>query len=126
MEVKGKVQIAQQATFDQLVLASPTPVVVDFWAPWCVYCRKLAPTYEGLATQMSGELKFVTVNVDEERDLQQRFGVSSLPTLKFFCSGREVGEFVGAAPRQQLEAMFRQMLRGYQECLDSSSPLKAG
>jgi thioredoxin len=126
MEAKGKVQIANHANFDQVVLASPTPVVVDFWAPWCVYCRKLAPTYEGLATQMSGELKFVTVNVDEERDLQQRFGVSSLPTLKFFCSGREVGEFVGAAPRQQLEATFRQMLRGYKECLDSSSPLKTG
>ncbi len=126
MEAKGKVQIANQSNFDQVVLASPTPIVVDFWAPWCVHCRKLAPTYEDLAAQMGGELKFVTVNVDEERDLQQRFGVSSLPTLKFFCSGREVGEFVGAAPKQQLEATFKHMLRSYKECLDSSSPLQAG
>lgn len=126
METTMKVQSANRANFDQMVLSSPTPVVVDFWAPWCVYCRKLAPTYEDLAARMGGELKFVTVNVDEERDLQQRFGVSSLPTLKFFCSGREVGEFVGAAPKQQLEATFKDMLRSYKECLDSSSPLKAG
>jgi thioredoxin len=125
METTRKVQIATRANFEDIVLSSPTPVVVDFWAPWCVHCKKLAPTYEGLAAQMGNDLKFVTVNVDEERDLQQRFGVSSLPTLKVFCSGREVGEFVGAAPRAQLEATFRGMLRDSKDCLDSSSPLTA-
>ncbi len=125
MEATLKVQIVTRATFDEMVLSSPTPVVVDFWAPWCVYCKRLAPTYEGLAAQMGDDLKFVTVNVDEERDLQQRFGVSSLPTLKVFCSGREVGEFVGAAPKAQLEATFKGMLRSSKECLDSSSPLTA-
>jgi thioredoxin 1 len=125
MQVTQKVQVATRAIFDEMVLSSPTPVVVDFWAPWCVHCRKLAPTYEALAAQMGNDLRFVTVNVDEEPDLQQRFGVSSLPTLKFFCSGREVGEFVGAAPKEQLEATFKGILRNAKECLDSSSPLTA-
>jgi thioredoxin 1 len=77
------VRDATQATFDDIVLNSKTPVVVDFWAPWCVWCRKLAPLYDELSGNHAGRLTFVKVNVETERDLAQRYGVSSLPTLKY-------------------------------------------
>jgi thioredoxin 1 len=73
---------------------------------------------------MEGQLTFVTVNVDEEPELTQRYGISSLPTLKVFCAGREIGEIVGAPPTLRLEAALRQMVGGHQECLSSSSPAK--
>jgi thioredoxin 1 len=71
---------------------------------------------------MAGQVQIVKVNVDEEPQLAQRYGISSLPTLKVFCAGREIGEIVGAPPTRQLEAALRQLLGGHQECLASSSP----
>ncbi len=124
MEATMKVQVATRTNFEAMVLSSQKPVIVDFWAPWCVYCKKLAPIYQSLADQMSEDITFVTVNVDSERELQQRYAISSLPTLKFFCSGREIGEFIGAAPKEQLEATFKAMLRSHKECLGASSPTK--
>ena len=120
---QSNVRIATAADFRSLVLASRTPVVVDFWAPWCVWCKKLAPIYEGLSTTMDG-ITFVTVNVDEERTLAQEYGVSSLPTLKFFCGGREIAELIGALPKDKLEAKVREILDTHTECLAISSPLK--
>ncbi len=73
---------------------------------------------------MEGHVKFVKVNVDEEPQLTQQYGISSLPTLKFFCAGREIGEIVGAPPKQELEEAIRQMVSGHKECLASSSPRK--
>lgn len=73
---------------------------------------------------MEGQVTFVKVNVDEEPQLTQRYGISSLPTLKVFCAGREIGEIVGAPPKKELEAALRQLVGGHQECLASSSPMK--
>jgi thioredoxin 1 len=73
---------------------------------------------------MEGQVKFVKVNVDDEPDLVQQYGISSLPTLKFFCGGREIGEIVGAPPKPQLEKAIREMVSGHKECLASSSPMK--
>jgi thioredoxin 1 len=73
---------------------------------------------------MEGQVKFVKVNVDDEPDLAQHYGISSLPTLKFFCDGREIGEIVGAPPKPQLEQAIRDMVSGHHECLASSSPRK--
>ena len=122
-QTQSKVQIATSDNFRELVLTSQTPVVVDFWAPWCVWCKKLAPIYDSISTTMDG-LGFVKVNVDEERKLAQEYGISSLPTLKFFCAGREVAELVGALPKDKLEAKFREIVSGHKECLAASSPLK--
>jgi thioredoxin len=115
------VKAVTEKTFSDIVLASKTPVVVDFWAPWCVWCKKLAPVYTELAPLMKRELTFVTVNVDEERHLSEHYGISSLPTLKFFCEGREIGEMVGALPKDQLQAKFREVIGTNQACLASSS-----
>lgn len=109
--------------FEPVVLQSKAPVVVDFWAPWCIWCKKLAPIYSEVAAQMKGEMVFVKVNVDEEEALSERYGISSLPTLKFFCDGREIGEMVGAFPSTQLQAKFRELIGMHQACLTSSSPL---
>lgn len=115
---------ATSANFDEVALSGTQPVVVDFWAPWCVWCKKLAPVYDQLADKYGKDLRFVKVNVDTERAIAERFGISSLPTLKYFCGGREIGEQVGAPPREQLEAGFKQVLTSHKECLATSSPLE--
>jgi len=121
--IQSKVREATAANFHSLVLASRTPVVVDFWAPWCVWCKKLAPDYESLSTTMDG-ITFVTANVDAERRLAQEYGISSLPTLKFFCGGRAIGELIGALPKEALAAKVREILDAHTDCLALSSPLK--
>ena len=122
-QTQTKVQIATSDNFRELVLTAQTPIVVDFWAPWCVWCKKLAPIYDAVSTTMDG-LTFVKVNVDDERKLAQEYGISSLPTLKFFCRGREIAELVGALPKDKLEAKFREIVTGHTECLAASSPLE--
>lgn len=121
-QTESRVQVGTETNFRELVLTSRTPVVVDFWAPWCVWCKKLAPIYDALATTMDG-LTFVKVNVDDERNLAQEYGISSLPTLKFFCGGREIAELVGALPKDKLEAKFGEVVTGHEECLAASSSL---
>ena len=122
-QTQTKVQVATAANFRELVLTGQTPVVVDFWAPWCVWCKKLAPIFDSVSTAMDG-LKFIKVNVDEEKKLAQEYGISSLPTLKFFCEGREIAELIGALPKDKLEAKFRETIAGRMECLATSSPVK--
>jgi len=122
-QTQTKVQVATAANFRELVLTGQTPVVVDFWAPWCVWCKKLAPIFDSVSTAMDG-LKFIKVNVDEEKKLAQEYGISGLPTLKFFCEGREIAELIGALPKDKLEAKFREIIAGRVECLATSSPAK--
>ncbi len=86
------------------------PVLVDFWAPWCGWCQRLAPGFERLASEYAGRVAFVTVNVDEQIGLAQRYGVQGLPTLKFFCDGREVEEVVGYLPEPALRRKIDQVL----------------
>jgi thioredoxin len=117
------VKVGSESSFPEIVLSSKRPVVVDFWAPWCIWCKKLAPIYAEVASIMKEEMTFVTVNVDEERGLSARYGISSLPTLKFFCDGREIGELVGGLPKDQLQTRFREMVGMHQACLANSTPL---
>jgi thioredoxin 1 len=123
MAAETRVQVATEANFGDLVLTSQIPVIVDFWAPWCVWCKKLAPIYDAVSATMDG-LKFVKANVDDERKLAEEYGISSLPTLKFFCGGREIGELVGALPKDKLETKFKEVVAGHKECLAASSPTK--
>lgn len=122
-QFENKVQIGTAINFHDIVIASRAPVVVDFWAPWCGWCKKLAPAFASVATSLEG-VRFVTVNVENERKLAQDHGISSLPTLKFFCGGREISELIGALPKDKLEAKVREIVASDEACLAASSPLK--
>jgi thioredoxin 1 len=88
--------------FEKEVLQAGTPVVVDFWAPWCAPCRMIAPTLESLSKEMDGKVRFVKINVDENPLQASRFGVQGIPTLLFFQNGELVDTAVGAYPEPML------------------------
>ena len=92
-----------KANFEEEVLHSEKPVLVDFWASWCGPCKMLAPVLHEFATEHD-ELKVGKVNVDEEMDLAMRFGVSSIPTLILFKNGEAVKTSVGFVPKAPLES----------------------
>jgi thioredoxin 1 len=89
--------------FDTEVLASETPVIVDFWAEWCGPCRAVSPILEQIAEEHAPELRVVKVNVDEEPELQQRYGILSIPTILLFKGGEPTAAAVGAQPKRMLE-----------------------
>ncbi|MDT7687866.1 MAG: thioredoxin 1 [Acidobacteriota bacterium] len=88
--------------FEREVVGSDLPVVLDFWAEWCPPCRALAPTFEELAKQYAGRVRFLKLNVDENAQVPQRFGIKGIPTLVFFDGGREVERVVGASTKDAL------------------------
>lgn len=98
------------ATFKSEVLDSQTPVLVDFWATWCAPCRAIAPALEELATQYKGQLKIAKVDVDENQQIAQTYGIRSIPTLLMFKGGKVVEQLVGAAPKSKLEDSIKKAL----------------
>jgi thioredoxin 1 len=92
-----------EATFESEVLASDTPVLVDFWAEWCGPCHAVAPVLEKIVEERNGELKLVKVNIDEEQGLSLRYGVMSIPTMILFKEGEPAAAAVGAQPKASLE-----------------------
>lgn len=92
--------------FEEKVLNSDVPVLVDFWAEWCGPCRAIAPSIEQIATEYAGRAKVYKVDVDAEGDLAMRFGVMSIPTLIVFKNGEKVGQMIGGAPKQKIVEML--------------------
>jgi len=89
-------------TFEQEVLKSATPVLIDFWAPWCAPCRAIAPIVEELSSTYAGKLKVVKMNVDDNPKTPSRYGVRGIPNLILFQNGEVKEQIVGAVPKAQL------------------------
>ncbi|MCZ8438263.1 thioredoxin [Achromobacter xylosoxidans] len=90
--------------FEVDVIQSKTPVLVDFWAPWCPPCRAIAPSLEELSDELAGKLQVVKVDIDEHPELARRYGVRSIPALKVFVDGNVAKELFGAMSKQALRA----------------------
>lgn len=103
--------------FDETVIKSTIPVVVDFWAPWCGPCRMVAPVLEKLAKELSGKLVVAKVNVDENPEWAGRYGVQSIPTMMLVANGKIVHRQVGALP----EPLLREMIKLFLEVVQSQS-----
>jgi thioredoxin len=97
-------------TFDELVLRSELPVIVDFWAPWCGPCKMMAPVFEELASQYQANLRFVKVDTEAEPSLGMRYQITAIPTLGLFWRGQMVDRITGALSKQQLQSLAYQFL----------------
>jgi thioredoxin 1 len=89
--------------FEEEVLRSDGPVIVDFWAEWCGPCRAVAPVLAEIALERAGEIRVVKVNIDEEPELAQRYGIMSIPTIVLFKGGEPAAAAIGAQPKRMLE-----------------------
>ena len=92
-----------EANFEQEVLGSDKPVLVDFWAEWCGPCHAVSPVLERIVDERGDELKLVKVDIDEEQGLAQRYGVMSIPMMILFKDGQPAGHAIGAMPKGMLE-----------------------
>lgn len=101
--------------FEDSVLKSTLPVVVDFWAPWCGPCRMVAPVLDKLATEYAGKVVIAKVNTDEDPDWASKYGVQGIPTMLFISDGQEVHRQVGALPEPTLRAIFEQFVSAVAE-----------
>jgi len=98
------------ANFEEEVLNSEIPVLVDFWAEWCAPCRVIEPMVDELAQQYSGKLKIGKMDVDQNPQSSMNYGIRSIPTLLFFKEGKAVDQLLGAVPKNQIEEKITELI----------------
>ena len=104
MENKKSLEVeVNDRNFQEEVLESTIPVLVDFWASWCMPCRMLAPTIEKLGEENRGKLKVCKLNTDENQNIASQYGIQGIPTLIVFKEGKEVGRTVGVMSKDKLQ-----------------------
>ena len=103
----GAIVTLSDNTFDQEVLKSDIPVLVDFWATWCGPCMRIAPIVEELAAENAGKLKVGKLDVDDNQQAAIQYGVQSIPTLIIFKGGEAVERIIGAVPKRVLQEAIR-------------------
>ena len=102
--------VVNDANFDAEVLKASTPVLVDFWAPWCGPCRAVAPTVEAISNEFAGRVKVVKLNTDESGEVAMKYAVTSIPTLMVFKGGEMVERVLGNRPKADLVAIVSRHL----------------
>lgn len=105
-----KIQTFTDGNFDQSVLQSGAPVLVDFWADWCTPCRRLAPTVDALADDFDGKLVVGKLNVDDNPSTTSKYGVRGIPALLLFKGGQLVDQVVGLVPKEHLQRVIEKHL----------------
>ncbi|MGK2856162.1 MAG: thioredoxin [Thermoanaerobaculia bacterium] len=109
-DTKSAVKQIGDSDFDAAVLKSPTPVLIDFWAPWCGPCRIVGPVVDELSSEYEGKVSMVKINVDENPMVAQQLGVSSIPTLMIFKGGQLADRVLGALPKAELKKFIERNL----------------
>lgn len=98
------------ATFSKDVLEATQPTIVDFWAPWCGPCLRMAPVFEELAKEYAGKVRFAKLNTDENQSTMMTYGIQGIPTMLIFHGGKVVNQLVGARPKNDLKANIERTL----------------
>ena len=104
------IPLVTDANFDQEVVQSELPVLVDFWAIWCGPCKMVEPSVEALAKEYEGKLKVVKMDVDKNPAVPTRYGIRSIPTLLLFKNGEVVDQIIGAVPKRMIEERIKKVL----------------
>jgi thioredoxin 1 len=105
-----KISEVTDTSFENDVLKSAQPVLIDFWATWCAPCRAIAPIVEELAGTYEGKVKIVKINIDDNPKIPTQYDVRSIPTLLLFKDGKVVGNLVGAYPKAKIEELVKKAL----------------
>ncbi|MCB0330409.1 MAG: thioredoxin [Bdellovibrionales bacterium] len=108
--MSDNVKEISDSDFDQEVLQSNVPTLVDFWAPWCGPCKSIAPILEEIAGEYEGKIRIVKMNVDENPATPSKYSVRGIPNLVFFKAGEVVEQIVGAVPKEQLTGAIDKVL----------------